>query len=284
MEKWHFWAKLRARQYKKTFYGVIIWGLMVKAKADKGTNSIVIDSRDFESLGFPSDREIEVLKVEEGVWVITQKQVQKPAEKNENPAAEKQQKAAQKIDEVEQRIIGYLRTRPFKQRVEGIFENTLTKEELKKFRELLKTGKVVKFKSDQKYKKSVYQAEEAETKSFENVEKGIEEFSLEKDGFIVVRNEQRAKRLSEELSDRIKAGKIMGTRSFDGTFYIIDSTFYNEKSEKVLQRLKELKNAELQSLSSDLSLTPTVVRIICTFLGEEGQILEKRKENYQYID
>jgi hypothetical protein len=99
-----------------------------------------------------------------------------------------------------------------------------------------------------------------------------------------VRNEQRAKRLSEELADRIKAGQIMGTKSFEGTFYIIDSTFYNEKSAKVLEKLREIKNSDLQALSKELSLTPTLVKIVCTFLGEEGQILEKRREIYQYID
>jgi hypothetical protein len=261
---------------------------MAKAKADKGTNSIIIDEKDFASLGFPADKEIEVIKVEEGVWVITQKQVQRPAEQKENPADEKTQKSAvektQKIDEVEQRIIGYLKNKPFKVRVEGVFENTLSKEELKKLREMIKAKKVSKFKSNEKYKKSVYQVVEQETRNFENVEKGIEEFSLEKDGFIVVRNEQRAKRLSEELADRIKAGQIMGTKSFEGTFYIIDSTFYNEKSAKVLELLKQKKNSDLQELSKELALTPTVVKIVCTFLGEEGQILEKRREIYQYID
>jgi len=253
---------------------------MVKARADRKSGSIIIDAKDFAGLGFPDDRDVEVLKVEEGVWVITQKAVpQKAAGKEPEP-----EKKAAEVDEVEQRIIGYLKNRPFKERVEGIFENSLSKEELKKFREMIKKEIVVRFKSNEKYKKSVYQVTETETRNFDNVEKGIEEFSLEKDGFIVVRNEQRAKRLSDELADRIKAGQIMGTRNFEGTFYIIDSGFYSEKSEKVLGKLKELRTANLGTLCKDLSLTPTLVRIVCAFLGEEGQILEKRREIYQYID
>src|SRR3989344_1861622 len=252
---------------------------MVKAKADKSTSSIIIGAKDFASLGFPSDMEIDVLKVEEGVWVITQKALPQEAEKREPKAEEKQVE----IDETEQRIIGYLKNKPFKERVEGVFENSLSKEELKKFREMIKKGIVGKFKSNAKYKKSVYQVIETETKKFDNVEKSIEEFSLEKEGFIVVRNEQRAKRLSEELADKIKAGQIMGTRNFEGTFYIIDSAFYSEKSEKVLGRLKELGTADLNSLCKDLSLTPTLVKMVCAFLGEEGQILERRREIYQYI-
>ncbi len=253
---------------------------MVKAKADNKTNSIIIGVNDFASLGFPSDREIEVLKVEEGVWVITQKVVQPTPEKKELATIEKHVE----IDETEQRIIGYLKNKPFKERVEGNFERILSKEELKKFRDMIKKGIVGKFKSNAKYKKSVYQVIETEARNFDNVEKGIEEFSLEKDGFIVVKNEQRAKRLSDELSEKIKAGQIMGTRNFEGTFYIIDSAFYNEKSEKVLGRLKELGTADLESLSKDLSLTPTIVKIVCAFLGEEGQILERRREIYQYIN
>ena len=248
---------------------------MVKAKADDKTKSLVIDAHDFGTLGFPSGKEMEIMKVEEGVWVITQKAIQQPEKREEKIV----------IDEVEQKIISYLRSKPFKERVEGNFERLLSKEELLRLRQMIKEGKVEKFRSDPKYKKAVYQAKQIEpSRAFDNVEKGIEEFSLEKDGFIVVKNEQRAKRLSEELAPRIKAGEVMGTRSFEGTFYIIDSTFYNEKSPKVLERIKELKSANLETLCRDLSLTPTAAKIICTFLNEEGEILEKRKEFYQYIE
>lgn len=250
---------------------------MAKVKADEKSSSLIIEGKEFDSMGFPRDKEMELIKVEEGVWVITQKSV---PEKKEEKSQE-----ITKIDETEQKIIGYLREKPFKDRIEGNFERILSKEELLKFRQMLKEGKVEKYKSNPKYKKAVYQARLPEAnRKFENVEKGIEEFSLEKDGFIVVKNEQRAKMLSEQLAEKVKAGEVMGTRSFEGTFYIIDSTFYNEKSGKVLDKIRELRNASLETLSRDLSLTPTVVRIICTFLNEEGQILEKRKEFYQYID
>ena len=180
-----------------------------------------------------------------------------------------------------------MKKKQLRDRVEGTFEKLLNENELKKFSEMLKQGKVEKFKLNEKYKKAVYQLPEkskATVKKFDNTEKPFDEFTLEKDGFLVVKNELRAKKLSDELSEQIREGKVRGTKSFDGMFYIIDSALFDSASQSVLAYLKTMKQAQLQELSNSLSLTKTLVKIACTLLAEEGQILEKRRETYRIIE
>ena len=197
--------------------------------------------------------------------------------------------APQKMpDETEQKIIGLLRKTAPRDRMEGWFEKKLSDGENAKFAEMLKDGRVVKFKSSETFRKALYTLPKiqpgAEAKRFENREKPIEEYTLEKDGFIVVKNEFRAKAMSEELQEKIKAGEIRGIRSFSGEFFIITSALLIPSQEKALAALKTAKSAELAALSEKTGFTPTLVRICMEFLKEEGQVIEKRKGIYQYIE
>ncbi|MBI2598027.1 MAG: hypothetical protein HYW50_02425, partial [Candidatus Diapherotrites archaeon] len=108
--------------------------------------------------------------------------------------------------------------------------------------------------------------------------------SLEADGFMVARTEFAAQKLSIELAEKIKNQEVKGTRGFSGEYFIIDSELYHQKSKTVLEFLKAKKSAALEELKSSLKLPPTLIKIICTFLSEDGLILERRKEQYQYIE
>jgi len=252
---------------------------LVKAKSNGAEFTLNLSKNEAEQLGFSSGKEFDVVKAKEGVWILLEKEAAK--------TTDELKRADEPIDETEQRIIGYLKKKQLRDRVEGTFEKLLNENELKKFSEMLKQGKVEKFKLNEKYKKAVYQLPEkskATVKKFDNTEKPFDEFTLEKDGFLVVKNELRAKKLSDELSEQIREGKVRGTKSFDGMFYIIDSALFDSASQSVLAYLKTMKQAQLQELSNSLSLTKTLVKIACTLLAEEGQILEKRRETYRIIE
>lgn len=245
---------------------------VLKGKALAGA----LAETDFKSLGFDSAKEFELQKIKNGVWVLTELEQQKPP---------------LQIDETEQKIIGLLKKKELKERVEGVFEKLLGKQELEKFVLMLKQGKIIRFKLNKEYKKAVYKLPEDATKQpakpvvKELVDKqNIEEYDLRKNGFLVVRNEERAKRISEELSGRIKKGEVKGTKSFDGNFYIIEAELLEQLKQKAAKVLAEKKSATTEEIAKALNIGTTPVKIACEFLKEEGSVFEKKKGVLCYIE
>lgn len=251
--------------------------------AKKGNSfTIYFTEAEAKELGMKAGTLYELFKAREGIWVLTETHEAK--EHDQKPAREKE------IDEVEQKIIGMLRKLPPRDRMEGWFEKKLVAEEKSKFEQMLAKGIVTRYKSSEVFRKALYtvpkksyKEQEAE-KKFENTEKPFQEYTLEKDGFAVVKNEERAKAMSENLKEKIKSGEIRGTRAFTGEFYIINNGLLDASDSRVLQELKAVKSATLGELSEKTKLTPTLVRICLEFLKEEGQVIEKRKDLYHYIE
>jgi len=239
---------------------------MVKAVKEGNTTYITFSDTEANSLGLNPANEYELAKAKEGIWILT--------EGKEKPM----------IDDAEQKIMSHLKKLSLSERVEGNFEKKLTPDELKKFEEMLKQNKIEKFKLNKNYKKAVYQLAGQGQKKYENKEKPFAEYTLEKDGFVVVKNEQRAKALSNEFKGQIKEGKIKGTRAFTGEFYIIENELLESAEEKVLDELKKLKTSHLSNLNKNTKLTNTLIRIALEFLKEDGQVIEKKKDHYQYIE
>ena len=238
----------------------------------KGNEFVMAFSQDeFNELGLDPTKEYKLLNVKKGVWVLTE----------EGFAKEK------KLDDAGEKIISLLRKKRLNERVEGKFEKYLNEKEMVKFNELLKNGVIEKFKLSQKYKKAVYQLreekDEGKEKVYEEKEKPLDQYSLQKDGFIIVRNEEKVKKLSNELSARIKNNEVMGIKSFDGNFYIIEAALYEKKANSILDFLRKKKSAYLSELSKELNLTKTLANIVCEFLKDDGSVIEKRKELYELV-
>ncbi len=247
-------------------------------KASRNGNRLTFEGKELEKLKIDESMDFEIVQVKEGVFMIAG---EKPGER---PADEK--------------IFSYLRGKPLKNLVEGEFEKLLDREEKERLKELLAEGAVVKFRLSPKYKKAVYRLKEKEGKgkrqegkarqgkrdsSFTEKEQEIGEFSLEKNGFMVVKNELRAKRLSEELKERIKRREVRGIKDFDGFYYIIESDLYESAAPKVLGALGNGGAEKCEELSRKLDLNRFLVKGVCELLKDEGELIEKRKEQYQAI-
>ncbi len=278
--------------------------------AKRGTAFMLsFSAAEAKELGTKPDAFYELSKARDGIWVLVEgagvgagkgaaeKNVGRETAPGEGKAAEEKNlwqsdghMRAEQTDDVKQKIIGLLRKAPPRDRMEGWFEKKLSPEERKKFAEMLARGEVVRFKSSEVFRKALYTLPKKIVKptqtprKFENTEKPFQDFTLEKDGFLVVKNEERAKALSEELMDSIKAGEIKGTRAFTGEFFIIYTDLLEGTEAKVLDEIKKSKSARLSELVEKLVLTPTLARIALEFLKEEGQVIEKRKDFYQYIE
>lgn len=238
---------------------------MVEAQKKDKEILLNFSNEESEAIGLDPKKEYSLAKASDGIWVLV----------------EGKEKINQ--DNLEQKIIGLIKTASLSDRVEGTFEKKLKNTELAKFKEMISQNKIEKFKLNESYKKAVYQ-EVGKAPKFENKEKPFQEFTIEDDGFVVVKNENRAKELSNQLRHQIKGGEIKGTRSFSGEFFIINSELLENSEKKILQELKKSKKSDLNNLSSKTGLTKTLSKIALEFLKEDGQLIEKTMGNYQYIE
>ncbi|MEM4363996.1 MAG: hypothetical protein QXU92_04050 [Candidatus Diapherotrites archaeon] len=242
-------------------------------KTNKGYE-ISFNEEEAKALEIEATKKYEIVKVKENLWVMTLEETKK-----ENVFSEDY--------EIEQKIISMIRTLPPKERMETWFEKKLNEKEKQKFQEMLEQGKIKKFKSSEVFRKALYvlnKDQQNKKKTYENKEKKPEEYSLEKDGFMIVKNETLAKQISDQNKDKIKEGKIRGMRVFTGEYYIIENELLREAENKILKELMKETKQNILSLADKTKLTPTLIRVCAEFLKEEGQILEKKKDNFQYIE
>lgn len=291
----------------KAFLFQYNWFEMVLIRRKDKEHSFILPDKQAERLGLDKGKEYELQRVKDGFFVLfekTAKKTQKTVKKEvkEKPKEEKKEKPVKK-PALDEKILSKLESKKLSDRVEGKFEGFLSKGEKKRFKELIKEGKIVPFKLSEKYKKAIYKTREEleesraqkKTKGAlkpievsgeeESSEKKPEEahYSLERDNFTVVSSEEEAKRLSYKLKDQIKNKEVLGTKSFDGNYFVIKSDLYEKYSPKVLNLIKNNSPAKLSELIESLDLNEELVKAVCEFLKEEGKITEKRKELYEFI-
>ena len=267
---------------------------MVIARISVKDNKIHIELSEEESKksNLNANKEYEFIKAKDGLFLLL--------EKTANIEHAKDYSA------IDNKIFSLLSDKKqLSNAVEGRFEKLLNKEELSRFNDLLKSGKIVKFKLSDKYKRAIYRASEklAEKKSEQkpSLEQNLgqkpsvqqtkpvslqtagEYFpTLTKDGYTIV-DESVAKEISEDCADRIKDKDLFGTKMFDGKYCVIESWLFEKHEPKILEFIKKNKCSDLASIVSNLNLPESLVRVICGLLCEKGDLLEKRRNLYCFI-
>ncbi|MEM4598622.1 MAG: hypothetical protein QW400_02935 [Candidatus Diapherotrites archaeon] len=296
-----------------------------------------------EGLGLSKNSDYELVELSSGSYALVEKRFSGETSKHA---------------ETDKKIFKMLEEKSYSERVEGRFEKHLSGEELRRFKELLNEGKIVLYKSSDKYKKAIYKlssgiatgiasvgkevgkkimetsqsleaaasgsqkeqkkkepspteeqayiVEEAKTKKaadwqmgFENEKKqyvstpkkaaetlvvpSADETRLIKQEYAIIRDENVAKALSARLSDEIRRKEVFGIKTFDGEYFIIKRPLYDKCAPIILQYIMAHKTCTIEAISNDLSLDKDLVKIVCEFLRENGEITERRKGIYEYI-
>ncbi len=250
---------------------------------------LTLSEDEVNKLGLHEKREYDFLKNPSGEWVLTEKP---------NP--------------IDERILNILAQKELKDRVEGVFETFLNREEFERFKELINQKKIVPFKASEQYTKSVYKLPEeldevpekkAEAKRLEktvlkseekkNAKKNTNTMALEasedpflnfeKKGFAVIIGEEIAKQFSEFYREAIQAREILGLKDFDGNYVVVAEELYETTAPKVLELLAKTNQATLQELEEYCKKDKTLVKGVCALLRESGQLIEKRNELYQLV-
>ena len=197
------------------------------------------------------------------------------------------------MDEEKQQVIELIRKSRLSDLVEGKFESLLNDKQKKALLSMITSGKVFVFKLNETYKKGVYRVKddnstekERQVKESENAqvkEKPLEEYSLDKDGFLVTKNTEKAKMISQEYEGMIRQGLLKGIKAFDGNYYLIQVDLLTNYTEKIILVLGNAQTMSIEELSTGINASQALARIVCEFLKEEGELLERKKGQYTYI-
>jgi len=217
-------------------------------------------------------------------------------------------KEAPKQNDIKQKIISLLNDKAVSggDKIEGNFEKLLKKEDLSIFQEMLKAKEITIFHLP-KYKKGIYQvnspslkensfkAEEVTNKPKEkdrantftsareiaNESEDILSF-FEANGYIIIKNQGDAVFFSEKYENRIKSNEIIGQKSFDGNYCVIDADVYNKVKNKLLS-LKIKEAFTIDDVKIKLNYPDDELRVVLEILKEECLVIEKRKGKYMFI-
>jgi hypothetical protein len=242
-------------------------------KAQNGF-SLQVSGEELKELEMREGKDYEILKVRKGLYVLMDSHIF-------------EEEFIRKIDE---KILGLLENSKIQDRVEEKFEKFLSNIELQRFNELLKAGRVEKFRLSEKYKKAVYKLKEPTASSAKQAKEQAmqgtsRQFQAGKNSgfFLSVRTEQQAKELNEKYWKELKEGRMKGLKDFDNTYYLIDSELLEEKGSQVLEMLEKNKTQSLEEIAAKLGAGKELIRGVCAFLKESGEIMEKKKGNYTFI-
>ena len=226
-----------------------------------------------------------------------------------NPLKGSEKKEALVFSKEEIEIMNKLLAMKFADRTPKNVSNGLNPSERKVLDELLERKAVNLFKS-QKYKEGVYNIRDntydiikkqgqgkempvqqtkemkasASEKSMEKT-KEIEDLKeieadplkvLERQGYVVIDDQNTARRISEDIASRGKKRDIIGIRGFDRKYYVLKTSFFVRNQPKIKAALKGGKK-NLEEISKESGLDKQACTGILAIMNDNSDVIEKRK-------
>jgi hypothetical protein len=243
-------------------------------------------------------KEFDIIPNQKGIYLL----IEKTLEEEKGGTQVCVQVPEKKIDELaeeKEKIVGIINKGKLSELVEGKFEKSLKENELKALRELKKEERVIVFKLNETYKKGVYKinpdfklGEEKKkkenkkktTEDYNAKEKEYENYNLDEDGILIVKNQTLVRQISSEMEKEIKDGMIRGLKSFDGFYYIIENELLVHYLEKTIEAFRKKTTQSIDELAKNINISKILVKVVCEFLKDEGEIIEKKKGEYSYIN
>jgi len=248
-------------------------------------SNLVLSSEERELL--KESKDFELIPNQEGIFLLIDKALAMQSEGKQFcvdvPLLDEQQKVTALIKKARMSDL-----------VEGKFEQQLNDKEKKALLELIVSGKIFVFKLNDSYKKGIYRVHDEEettktqtlkeSENFEAVKKLVPDYTLEIDGFIATTNNERAKILSSEHKEQIEKGELKGIKSFEGVYYLIENYLLTKYTTKLLSFFENNHQTSAEELAKEINISLDLVKIVCEFLKEDGELLEKTLGQYSYIN
>ncbi len=252
---------------------------------------VALSAEELHLLG--EGKEYELIPNQKGVFLLIEKQV---IAKNEGKqvcvSVPHHEELTNPLEDEKEQIIGLIKKGKLSELVEGKFEELLNDKQKKALMELITEGEIFIFKLNETYKRGVYRVKEQEanenrskkdSEDFNAPEKTLEEYTIENDGFLAAKNTDKARSISYEYEGQIKEGLLKGIRTFEGTYYLLETDLLKMGITKIGNAFEGIKSMTIEELAQKINYSKLLTKIICEFLKEEGEVLEKRKGQYAYI-
>lgn len=250
---------------------------------------IALSEEELNLLG--ENKEYELIPNKKGIFLLIEKELLSTNKEKKVCINLPQVDEKQLVEEEKQKLIGLIRKEKLSNLVEGKFEEKLNETQKNILKKLVEEKKIIVFKLNESYKKGVYRVTEQEKKlvepinqRFDSKEKPIEEYNLTEDGFLIAKNTNAARSLSFEYEGELKEGTLKGIRTFEGTYYLIENELLKQGILKVINSFGEKNSLLLEELAKKINYSKLLTKIICEFLKEEGELIEKKKEQYSQIN
>jgi len=249
---------------------------MARAKVIKKQNRCFIELPE----QFLSTEEVELFALRDGYYLLTVPLSAVPAQP--------QSSAAPTPGEIA--VLHKLQAIKFGDRTPENVSRALSDPEKETLKRLEKKGMVNVFRGD-KYKDGVYNIDDRvypvlknakETKPQEtSATRDPSQNTLAKQGFLVIKDQREARELSERLKSEMKSGSVVGTKGFDGSFYVVTRDYFSRASKSILGALE--KEADAPTIAAACNLDADGVRAVLQHLAESGEIIEKRKGTFAAV-
>lgn len=95
-------------------------------------------------------------------------------------------------------------------------------------------------------------------------------------GYMVLDNENEAKRVMPQIQSSLKNDEVKGVRGFDRRYYVLRRSFLMEFEGSLLALVDQGPQAP-DELGAKLGLTPEAARVLLMILGDEGEVIERRR-------
>ena len=261
------------------------------AKVEKG--KLVLSDEEIALI--EEGKEFDLIPNQTGVYLLIDKDLEKGKEGTQICI-----EVPDRMRDAKEIVVGKIRKANLSDVVEGKFESSLSGAEAEALKELLKEGRVILFKLNESYKKGVYKinpdfggesggeekgkkAKKYESENPDAAEKPFDKYYLKTDGIMVVKSQNLVRKISEEREKEIKEGNLRGLKSFDGNYYIIENELLERHLGKALEEFRKKESQGLGELAKNAGVSKMLAKVVCEFLKDEGEIIERRKGEYSFI-
>ena len=231
--------------------------------------------------------QIELFKLKDGYYLLSKRlgETTKSEAKTEKPELTMEKQT--EINNNEKEVIRGLLSVKFEDRTPPKIDKNLNQKE-KRILEGLIEKKIVTVYKSKKYPNGVYNIAE---RAFTIVKKaspneksqktnGFVDFEvqLKNNGYIVLTDNKQAYAFSQKMKDQ--KSNILAIKGFDQKFYAVTKSYYEKIGELMKKALKEEEmkgGAGITELSKKCGVETEAVSVVLRFLGEEGEVIERKK-------
>ncbi len=244
---------------------------------------------------------LELFQLKDGYYLLVSNlgstPIQEPKDQEKEPSKELPKEQGNQKPQVEKEfsVISKLLSLKFSERTPFNVSKLLSQEEKEIFNNLLKSKKVTLFKKGKYEEEGVYNIDDElfhHWKEFSSKQQPIRQQSvpsgeselfesLRRNGFIILLDQNSARRFSDYAKSQSYSMNIRGIKSFDEKFYFVTGYFFNKIRNLILSKVKDAM--ALDEIANLCDTSKDGCNVVLILMAEDGEVIEKRRDVFELI-